>query len=259
MARILIIDDDIPLCDLLLEYLEPEGFEAEAVHDGKTGLDRALTDDVDLIVLDVMLPEMNGFDVLQRIRSRSDRPVLMLTARGEEVDRIVGLEMGADDYLPKPFNPRELAARVRAILRRSGSKGKKGDGNRLPDQIDIGDIRMDTGARVVHRGGDPVELTSVEFNLLEMLLKAVGRVVTREQLAERGLGRPLADFDRGVDVHVSNLRKKLGRGRGGSERIKSVRGVGYLFAHPGYDAGKPHRDEEKPNSGFFDAQGTEAG
>src|SRR6516225_10576715 len=165
MDRILIVDDDIELCGLVSEYLAPEGFRVEAVHDGETGLQRSLTGNYLLVVLDVMLPGMSGFDVLRRIRATSRIPILLLTARGEDVDRIVGLEIGADDYLPKPFNPRELVARIRAILRRSARPEEAGHG-RGPDIVRVGDIELDPATRSVRHRGQPVDLTSVEFNLL---------------------------------------------------------------------------------------------
>ena len=234
MSRILVIDDDTELCELLADYLKPEGFQITLVHDGEQGLRRAVSEagGYDLIVLDIMLPGMNGFEVLQRLRSQLDTPVLMLTARDEEVDRIVGLEMGADDYLPKPFNPRELIARARAILRRTRDRHERGPVSSSPETISVGDIEMDTGSRIVRRNGEKVELTSVEFGCLEMLLRAAGHVVTREQLAEGVLGRSLSAFDRSVDVHLSSLRKKLGHRFGELERIKTVRGAGYVYANP---------------------------
>src|SRR5215469_5054058 len=171
--RILVIDDDVELCSLVSEYLRPEGFQVECVHDGKAGLARAFAGDHLLAVLDVMLPGMNGFDVLRKIRDSSRLPVLLLTARGEDVDRIVGLEIGADDYLPKPFNPRELVARIRAILRRTQAKGDAV----VPDVIKVGDVELDPATRTVFHRGKPVELTSVEFSLLHVLLREAGRVV----------------------------------------------------------------------------------
>jgi two-component system response regulator CpxR len=234
MSRILVIDDDIELCELLTDYLRPEGFEVTPVHDGVQGLQAAISQAgrYDLIVLDVMLPGMNGFDVLRRLRSQSDTPVLMLTARDEEVDRIVGLEMGADDYLSKPFNPRELIARARAILRRTKDRHDQGAAPFSPTRITIGDIELDTGTRVALRDGEQLDLTFVEFSFLEILLRAAGHVVTREQLAEGVLGRSLAAYDRSVDVHLSSLRKKLGHKFGEIERIKTVRGVGYIYVNP---------------------------
>jgi two-component system, OmpR family, response regulator CpxR len=232
--RILVIDDDVELCSLVGEYLEPEGFQIEAVHDGNRGLDRALSGDHLLVVLDVMLPGMNGFDVLRRIRNTSRIPVLLLTARGEDVDRIVGLEIGADDYLPKPFNPRELVARIRAILRRtqSGEKGAERLEDQIPEVVQVGDIELDPATRIVRQNGKPIELTSVEFNLLHVLLREAGRVVTREHLVDAVLSRKFSPFDRSIDMHVSKVRKKLGDSDNGSDHIKTVRGVGYIFAHP---------------------------
>jgi len=232
--RILVIDDDVELCGLVGEYLEPEGFQIEAVHEGNRGLDRALNGDHLLVVLDVMLPGMNGFDVLRRIRNTSRIPVLLLTARGEDVDRIVGLEIGADDYLPKPFNPRELVARIRAILRRtqSGEKGVDKLDDQIPAVVQVGDIELDPATRIVRQNGKPVELTSVEFNLLHVLLREAGRVVTREHLVDVVLSRKFSPFDRSIDMHVSKVRKKLGDSDNGSDHIKTVRGVGYIFAHP---------------------------
>jgi two-component system, OmpR family, response regulator CpxR len=232
MERILIIDDDFELCTLVSEYLATEGFRAEAVHDGETGLQRATAGNYLLIVLDVMLPGMSGFDVLRRLRATSRIPVLLLTARGEDVDRIVGLEIGADDYLPKPFNPRELVARIRAILRRAAADPKSLGAPQPPEIIRVGDIELDPATRTVRHAGDPVELTSVEFNLLEVLLREAGRVVTREQLVSAVLSRKFSPFDRSIDMHVSKVRKKLGDTNGEEEHIKTVRGVGYILARP---------------------------
>jgi two-component system, OmpR family, response regulator CpxR len=228
--RILVIDDDVELCGLVGEYLEPEGFEVECVHDGKRGLDRSLSGEHLLVVLDVMLPGINGFDVLRRIRATSRIPVLLLTARGQDVDRIVGLEIGADDYLPKPFNPRELVARIRAVLRRTKSAGES-SGDPVPDVVRVGDIELDPATRTVRQKGIEIELTSVEFNLLQALLREAGRVVTRENLVDTVLSRKFSPFDRSIDMHVSKVRKKLGDSEEGSEHIKTVRGVGYIFAH----------------------------
>jgi two-component system response regulator CpxR len=230
MHRILVIDDDVELCELLSDYLTPEGFQVETVHDGAQGAVRGLSGEPALVVLDVMLPGMSGFDVLRRIRAGSHVPVIMLTARGDDVDRIVGLEMGADDYLPKPFNPRELVARIRAIQRRveAGRDRETGKAHRLV----LGDVQLEQGARVVLQHGHPVDLTSVEFTLLEVLLRAAGQVVTREDLAKEVLGRPLSPYDRSIDVHISSLRRKLGHQLGGTERIKTVRGAGYVYTLP---------------------------
>ena len=222
MDRVLIVDDDVELCRLLAERLSTEGFSLESVHDGPRGLSRALSQEHALVILDLMLPGMNGLDLLRALRSQSSMPVLMLTARGEDVDRILGLELGADDYLPKPFNPRELIARARAILRRSERVSE------TSDVLMVDDIRLDPSAREVLIDGVPLEITSVEFSLLEALLHDAGHVVTREHLTETVLGRKLGSFDRVIDVHVSNLRKKLSRAHAG-ERIKAIRGSGYLF------------------------------
>jgi two-component system response regulator CpxR len=229
--RILVIDDDVELCSLVSEYLQPEGFQVESVHDGERGLERALSGDHLLIVLDVMLPKLNGFEVLRRIRRTSRIPVLLLTARGEDVDRIVGLEIGADDYLPKPFNPRELVARIRAILRRTRSP-EAGREAPIPEIVRVGDIELDPATRTVRHAGKAVDLTSVEFNLLQVLLREAGRVVTREDLAASVLSRKFSPFDRSIDMHVSKVRKKLGDSDGGTDHIKTVRGVGYIFARP---------------------------
>jgi two-component system response regulator CpxR len=226
MDRILIVDDDVELCELVSEYLTGEGFDVESVHTGEQGLKRALSGEHVLVVLDVMLPGLNGLEVLRRLRTESRIPVLILTARGDDVDRIVGLEIGADDYLPKPFNPRELLARVRAILRRAGAP------HAGPERIAIGDLELDPAARTVRRAGELVDLTSVEFGLLEALLRAAGQVVTREQLAQSVLGRRFMPYDRSIDMHVSKLRKKLGEQPGDTERIKTIRGVGYIYARP---------------------------
>jgi two-component system response regulator CpxR len=228
MDSILVIDDDVELCSLVAEYLRAEGFAVESVHDGERGHQRALQGKYVLVVLDVMLPGMNGFEVLRKIRSASKLPVLLLTARGQEVDRIVGLEIGADDYLPKPFNPRELVARIRAILRRT-----LGDGNAatsLPAALKVGDVELDPATRVATRGGRSLDLTSVEFNLLEVLLREAGRVVSRERLVNAVLGRKFSPYDRSIDMHVSKVRKKMGDTEDEGP-IKTVRGVGYIFAH----------------------------
>lgn len=229
MDRILIIDDDPELCELVAEYLQPKCFAVDAVHEGSAGLRRALSGEYALIVLDVMLPRLNGFEVLKRVRAQSRTPALMLTARGEDVDRIMGLELGADDYLAKPFNPRELLARIRAIL----SRVKPGPTPR--ERFIVGDVELDTGARLVRRAGKPVELTSVEFSVLEVLLRAAGRVVTREELVRIVLERELNPYDRAIDVHVLRLRKKLGP-QDGAQRIQTIRNSGYIYVHTS-DAG----------------------
>jgi DNA-binding response OmpR family regulator len=231
MSKILVIDDDRELAELLREYLVPEGFSIDTAYDHASGLAKASKAEDDLVVLDVMLPGGSGFELLKKLRAAGTKvPVLLLTARGEAVDRIVGLEIGADDYLPKPFDPRELLARIRAILRRTHGKSKNGG---VDEVTTVGDISLSQGTRTVTCAGQEVDLTSVEFNVLELLLRNAGTVVTREELAQTALGRPLAPFDRSVDVHVSKLRKKLGGGEEDAEnRIKTVRGVGYIFATP---------------------------
>jgi DNA-binding response OmpR family regulator len=232
MNRILVIDDDMELCELLADYLSPEGFDVESVYNAQQGIERALSGDHALVVLDVMMPGVSGFEVLRHIREHSRIPVLMLTARGDDVDRIVGLEMGADDYLPKPFNPRELIARIRAIKRRAEPDTGRTPAKASPDRIVVGDIELDTGTRTVFRSGEIVELTSVEFNLLEELLLNAGQLVSRAELVKKVLGRGLSPYDRSINVHISNLRKKLGHELNSIERIKTVRGVGYLYAQP---------------------------
>jgi two-component system, OmpR family, response regulator CpxR len=233
MDRVLVVDDDVELCDLVKEFLEPEGLQVEAVHNGNRGLDRALSGEHALVVLDVMLPGMNGLDVLRKLRASSTVPVLLLTARGQDVDRIVGLELGADDYLPKPFNPRELVARIRAILRRT--RGEAGERQAPQTSVRVGDVELNPATRTVLRGGEAVDLTAVEFNLLDVLLREAGRVVTRDELAKIALGRMFSPYDRSIDMHISKLRKKLGEDGKGGERIKTVRGVGYIYAAPGGD------------------------
>ncbi len=236
MNRILVIDDDLDLCELLGKYLEREGFEFDLAHQGDLGLERAMSGEYALAVLDVMLPGLNGFDVLSQVRSKSNLPVLMLTARGDDIDRIVGLEMGADDYLAKPFNPRELIARIRAILRRT--KSEPGDLHLPPpERLSLGDIELDKGTRSVVRDGEVLPLTTVEFDLLEALMRCAGHIVAREELVKSILGRNFSPFDRSIDTHVSNLRRKLGHQVDGVERIKTVRSVGYIYARPG-DAAK---------------------
>ncbi len=233
MNRILVIDDDIELCELLTDYLSAEGFEVQTVNHGEQGAQQALAEEYALVVLDVMLPGMNGFDVLRKIRSASKLPVIMLTARGDDVDRIVGLELGADDYLPKPFNPRELVARIRAVQRRSeANEVSVVTEQQKASELKVGDILLCPANRSVKRDGKEIELTSVEFTLLEILLRQAGEVISREDLVEKALGRRLSAYDRSIDVHVSALRKKLGHHCGRSERIKTVRGIGYLYSRP---------------------------
>jgi DNA-binding response OmpR family regulator len=226
-SRVLVVDDDVELCRLIREYVASEPWDVECVHDGARALERALGGEHRLIVLDVMLPGLSGLDVLRRLREKQRTPVLMLTARGEDVDRIVGLELGADDYLPKPFNPRELVARVRAILRRSDDTlDTVGDAGPLT----LGDLRLYPWQRDVTREGVSLELTAVEFELLRALMLSAGRIVGREELSQTALGRPWNPYDRAIDMHISNLRRKLGATVNGGERIKTVRNLGYLLA-----------------------------
>lgn len=231
MGKILIIDDDAELCEMLTRYLHQEGLSVETIQHGRRGLERARSGDYDLVVLDVMLPAMNGFDVLRELRTTSNIPVLLLTARGDAVDRIVGLEIGADDYLPKPFNPRELLARIRAITRRNAREASETNSGRKHQSLTIGDLRLDPSSRNVLLKGKPVTLTAVEFNLLEALLRAAGTIVSRDDLASAVLGRELSVFDRSIDVHISKLRKKLGTLPKQEERIKAIRNTSYMYVY----------------------------
>ncbi|WP_300462167.1 response regulator transcription factor [Desulfobacula sp.] len=232
MNRILVIDDDEELCELLSDYLTPEGFDIKAVQTPEEGLSLALSQVHDLVVLDVMMPGMSGFDTLRHIRAKSQIPVIMLTARGDDVDRIVGLEMGADDYLPKPFNPRELVARIRAVQRRFETRSDAEDIPQQSPSLEIGDVILNPGPRTVMIGKKPVSFTAVEFTLLYELMKNAGNVVNRDVLSETVLGRKLDIFDRSIDVHVSSLRKKMGPRYQGIERIQSIRGLKYIYALP---------------------------
>lgn len=223
---LLIIDDDHELCDLLRDYLSAEGFNIATCHSGAAGAQQALAGNYALVVLDVMLPELNGFDVLRRIRETSKIPILMLTARGDDIDRIVGLELGADDYLAKPFNPRELLARIRAIQRRATDGATV---TTAQQALDVDDVHLNRATRSARRDRQELALTAVEFDLLSELLQHAGAVVAREELTRNVLGRELNPFDRSIDVHISSLRKKLGRHADGGERIRAIRGVGYQY------------------------------
>ena len=227
MSKILVIDDDQELCAMLVEFLQPEGFFVETVYESHQGLARARTGEHELIILDVMLPGMTGLELLRSLRNSSQIPVLMLTARGEDIDRILGLEMGADDYLPKPFNPRELLARIHAIQRRIQPATTYSG---TPFECD--DIILDPGSRTVKQDGSKLQLTAVEFSLLHEFLKNVGQILSREVLTRSVLNRELDVFDRSIDVHVSSLRKKLGHMAGDRERIKTIRSVGYQYTQP---------------------------
>lgn len=228
MEEILLIDDDVELCAMLTEYLGRYGFRVRTAHRGDAGQKAALEKRYALVLLDVMLPGLDGFEVLRRIRAESPVSVLLLTARGEDVDRIVGLEIGADDYLSKPFNPRELLARIRAILRRTQNAAAA---TAAPDQdlLRVEGLELNRAARTVVDDGRKIELTDVEFALLEALMRAPGKVVAREEISESVLGRKFHPFDRSLDMHVSRLRRKLSE-RAGEERVKTIRGVGYQLA-----------------------------
>ena len=227
--KILVVDDDVELASLLREFLQREGFDIEFAHNGQAGLEAALRGGYDLVVLDVMLPGLDGFEILRRLRPHSAVPVLMLTARGEDVDRIVGLELGADDYLPKPFNPRELVARVRAILRRMEPRPNAG-------RLEINGVVIDPGSRETYCDGRRVELTTLEFDILEQLMRAAGRVLSRDALMEALYNRKATPFDRSMDMHISHLRRKLESC--GRTLIKTVRGVGYQFCRTAEESGE---------------------
>ncbi len=220
-AQLLLVDDDAELCAMLREYLEPEGFGAESAENGQSALERLARGGIDLVVLDVMLPGLSGFEVLRRLRATSRVPVLMLTARGEEIDRVVGLEMGADDYLAKPFSPRELVARIRAVLRRMADAPAGG-------LLAFGTLTLDVRAHRAQVEGEDLELTSAELRILELLMQADTRTVGREELMQQALGRRLLPTDRSLDTHVSNLRRKLARFTD-RIRIQGVRGAGYAL------------------------------
>ncbi len=223
MEDILLIDDDVELCAMLTEYLCKHGFRVKAVHRGDTGLQVAQQRPWALVLLDVMLPGMDGFEVLKRIRQESSVSIVLLTARGEDVDRIVGLEIGADDYLPKPFNPRELLARMRAVLRRQDHTAT------LPPaaQLRVQDLELDIAARKALKAGKRLDLTDIEFGLLEAMMRVPGQVLSRDELSRAVLGREFDPFDRSLDMHVSRLRRKLGRDGEEEDRVKTIRGVGY--------------------------------
>jgi len=224
--QLLLADDDIELCQLLQEYLQQEGFSVDLVHDGQMAIQQVSSKDYDLLILDVMMPVKNGFEALNDIRQRSQLPVIMLTARGEKVDRIVGLEMGADDYVAKPCDPRELVARIRAVTRRTS--GIQSRTSESPGCL-IDGLHLDQSNRQVLLDGQDVECTSTEFEILYLLMQNAGKLVTKETISERCLGKKLQSFDRSIDMHLSNLRKKLGEVAPNKPRIKTVRGSGYQF------------------------------
>ena len=233
--RVLLIEDDVKMSDLIRETLRREGMDAHPVYDGENGLERAQNGNFAIVLLDVMLPGIGGLEVLRRLRAsggpNAALPVLMLTARGDELDKVLGLEMGADDYLPKPFSARELVARIRAILRRSEKSAPALPNAHENDKtLRVGDLELDAAAREAKRGGTRLDLTGAEFDLLHALLKSAGEIVTRETISQTALGRQLMPYDRSIDVHISNLRRKVGPDARGNERIKAVRGVGYILA-----------------------------
>jgi two-component system response regulator CpxR len=238
--EVLLIDDDVELCSMLQSYLVKHGFRVTVIHNGKSGLEAAQSRPNAIILLDVMLPDLDGFEVLRRLRSSSAIRVLLLSARGDDVDRIVGLEIGADDYLTKPFNPRELVARIRAVLRRTSRADAALDGrNAPPKTVRVGGVELDAAARTVAAdGGQTVELTGVEFALLEILMRSPGEVIAREHLTESVLGRKFYQFDRSLDMHVCRLRRKLDQLSGLEDRVKlgeqvkTIRGLGYQFVVP---------------------------
>lgn len=225
MDEVLLIDDDVELCSMLTEYLGKNGFRVRTAHRGDTGLKAAQQRPWSLILLDVMLPGMDGFEVLKRIRAESAVNVLLLTARGEDVDRIVGLEIGADDYVPKPFNPRELLARMRAVLRRTASPSQA-----QAETLLVDDLELDAAARKALRADRNLDLTDIEFGLLEALMRSAGKVVNREELSQSVLGRQFDPFDRSLDMHVSRLRRKLSDAGAPADQVKTIRGVGYQLA-----------------------------
>jgi two-component system OmpR family response regulator len=224
-ARVLLVDDDRELCQMLTEYLSAEHFDVKSVHDGSDALHELQANEFEILILDVMLPSVGGFDVLRKLGASYTTPILMLTARGDDIDRIVGLELGADDYLSKPFNPRELVARIRAILRRASNRSK----GHVPDELTVGPITLNTGTHRVHVSGNAVPLTGAEFRVLELLMRSAGQVISRDAMTEQALGRKLAAYDRSIDTHISNLRRKLDLPAGKNPEIKNVRGSGYTL------------------------------
>lgn len=225
MAKILLVDDDIELTALLKDILSLEGYHVVEANNGIEGLE-AITDDLDLILLDIMMPKMNGMDMLRKLRETNEIPVLMLTAKGEEIDRVIGLELGADDYLPKPFSDRELLARIRAILRRTQTKTKESNNS---NSIKYQGIEIFIGKQEAYNHGELLDLTGTEFGLLSQFIQKPGEIISKEELSLEVLGKRLAPFDRAIDMHVSNLRKKLPPLAEGKPRIKTLRGRGYLF------------------------------
>lgn len=224
MIPVLLVDDDVELTAMLAQYLKREGFDAHAVHDGESGVAAAASGRYQIAVLDVMMPGMSGMDVLRRIRADSRLPILMLTARGDNIDRIVGLDMGADDYIPKPCMPGELVARLRAVLRRTAPGDEAGAAAK---RLKLGSLELMPGSRTATWQGRPLELTGTEFSLLEVLARQAGQLISRQEISKRAFGRPLERFDRRIDVHISSIRQKLGLRPDGQSWIQSVRGMGY--------------------------------
>jgi len=229
--KILLVDDDEALCELLSEYFALEGFDVTVFHNGATALDfiQNNLNTFDAIILDVMLPGMNGFDVLKSIPANNRTPVLMLTARGEDTDTVLGLELGADDYVNKPVSPRVLVARLRAIIRRANNDKKPNNKNNNKAVVDLVDLHINKTTREVFVEGQSVSLTSAEFNLLYLMVLEAGSVVTKEKLAAQGLGSALQAYDRRIETHIAQIRRKLGTMKNGAERIKTIRGVGYQY------------------------------
>lgn len=226
MNRILLIDDDLGLAELLGQLLELEGFSLTLAHDGQRGLELATANEFDLILLDVMLPKLNGFEVLRALRQHKQTPVLMLTARGDEIDRVVGLEIGADDYLPKPFNDRELVARIRAIIRRANLTLQE---SHPAVTQEFGDLRLDPARQEAYCCEQLLLLTGTEFSLLYTLASQAGELLNKDELSEKVLGKKLMPFDRSLDMHLSNLRKKIPERSDGRPRVKTIRGKGYIW------------------------------
>jgi two-component system response regulator CpxR len=225
-ARVLVVDDDRELCQMLGEYLEAEHFEVKTVYDGGEALAELERSAFEILILDVMMPSVSGFDLLRKLGASHDTAILMLTARGDDIDRIVGLELGADDYLSKPFNPRELVARIRAILRRASNRLARSG---APDELTVGPIVLNTGTHQAHIAGKLVALTGAELRVLELLMRSAGQVISRESMTEQALGRKLVAYDRSIDTHISNLRRKLELEAGRNPEIKNVRGAGYTL------------------------------
>jgi len=229
MQQILVIDEDMALCELVTKYLEPDGYKVDAVYDGANGVRRALSGEHALAVLDHTLSAMNGFEVLGHIRLHSRLPIVMLSSRGDDINRIIALQIGADDYLAKPFKPFELVACIKAVLRREQFDSER---NQERETLVLGDIELDNRTRTVRRAGEEVKLTLVEYSLLEKLISAPGRILERAAIVKAVLRRDLSPLDRSIDTHLSNLRRKLGHQVNGVDRIKTVRGVGYIYAAP---------------------------